>query len=106
VIAEAAGRNRQLRSVLRALQLAGAASWIALIAATATGRARGPAAAAVVGTGLLKSGLFLRYVRQLQFEAGDLAALIALQPALDVAYASGILSGLRQLARRENRGPI
>jgi GT2 family glycosyltransferase len=106
VIGETAGRNRQLRSSLRALQLAGAASWVALVASAATGRGKAPATAAVVGTGLIKFSLFLRYIRQLQFEAGDLAALAAIQPALDLAYASGILSGLRQLARRGERGPI
>jgi GT2 family glycosyltransferase len=95
-----AGRNRTLRTTLRALQLAGAVSWLSLAATVASRRSPVPATAAVVATNLCKSGLFLRYVRDLKFNAGDVSALAALQPALDIAYASGFLKGLWQLVRR------
>jgi hypothetical protein len=48
-----------------------------------------------------KYALFGRYVRRLEFDAGDLAALTALQPALDVAYAAGVVRGLGHLRAGE-----
>jgi hypothetical protein len=98
-----AGRNRTLRAALRALHLAGAASWLGLAAAISTRRSPAPAATVVVCTSLLKSGLFLRYVRHLQFDLRDLAALALLQPALDIAYTTGLLTGLWQLVRPGER---
>jgi GT2 family glycosyltransferase len=103
IVGATAGRNRTLRMTLRALQLAGAASWLGLAAAVSTRRSPAPAAAAVVGTNLLKAALFLRYVRHLKFDSRDVAALAALQPALDVAYATGLVKGLWQLAGRGER---
>ena len=103
VIGAKAGRNRTLRTTLRSLQLASAASWLGATVAVATRSRRAPAAVAVGATNLLKFVLFLRYVRHLKFEARDIAALAALQPALDVAYATGILKGLWQLFRPGER---
>ena len=96
VVGARAGRNRSLRSALRASQLVGAVSLVGLAAATATGRSRRPAAGGLAATGLLKSALFYRYVRYLRFEPRDVAALVALQPALDLAYTAGCVKGLWQ----------
>lgn len=98
-----AGRNRTLRTTLRTLQLVGAASWLAVAAAIGARRSPAPAAAAVAATSLLKSALFLPYVRHLRFGARDMVALAALQPALDLAYASGLLKGVLHLGRRGER---
>ena len=98
-----AGRNRTLRTTLRALQLASAVAWVGLAASVVARRLRVPAALALVGTNLLKAVLFLRYVRQLKFETRDVAALTALQPALDVAYATGVLKGLWHVLRPGER---
>jgi len=106
VVGATAGRSRTLRTALRALQLAGAASWLSLAAAMATRRSPAPAAAAVVGSNLLKSCLFVRYVRHLKFDARDIATLAALQPALDLAFGAGLVKGLYQLARLRNRTSI
>jgi GT2 family glycosyltransferase len=89
-----AGRNVTLRTTLRVLQLAGAGAWLGLAGATVSRRSRRRPAAAVVTTYLLRSALFLRYVRDLKFGARDVAALAALQPALDLAYAAGFVRGL------------
>ncbi len=103
VVGSVAGRNRTERSILRALQLAGAGAMVALGAALVTGRSpRIPAAALLTATAL-KSVLFRRYVRHLRFDARDMAALAALQPALDVAYSAGITKGLLQLAKPGER---
>jgi GT2 family glycosyltransferase len=98
-----AGRNRTQRSALRALQLLGGASWVWLGASLATRRPTAPPTALIVGTTLAKSALFGRYVRHLGFGRGDLAALAALQPALDLSYAAGFLKGLALLVRRGDR---
>jgi GT2 family glycosyltransferase len=98
-----AGRNRVLRATLRAAQLAGAVSWLGLAVAVGTRRSTGPAVAALVGTNLVKSALFLRYVRDLRFDLRDVSALAALQPALDMAYAAGLVNGVWQLLRRGER---
>ncbi len=98
-----AGRNRTRRSMLRALQLLGGASWVWLATSLATRRPAAPPAALIVGTTLAKSGLFRRYVRHLRFGRGDLAALAAIQPALDLSYAAGFLKGLTLLVRRGDR---
>jgi GT2 family glycosyltransferase len=98
-----AGCNRTLRATLRACQLAGAAAWLALGAAVMTRRLRAPAVTAVVATNAIKSTLFLRYVRELRFDAGDLGSLAAVQPALDVAYGAGIAKGLWHLLGRGER---
>jgi GT2 family glycosyltransferase len=103
VAGPAAGRNRSLRMMLRACQLAGAVTWVGLGAAAATRRWRGPAVAAVVAANALKSTLFVRYVRELRFDARDVGVLTAVQPALDVAYGTGIAKGLWQLAGRGER---
>jgi GT2 family glycosyltransferase len=98
-----AGRNRTQRAMLRAAQLAGAASWIGLAVAAATRHSPAPAATALTGTSLVKSALFLRYVRDLKFDLRDVTALAALQPALDLAYAAGLVNGVWQLVRRGER---
>lgn len=103
IVGEAAGRNRTLRTTLRALQLAGAVSLAGVAVAAATRRSPVPAVAAVGCTNALKAILFARYVRHLKFQAGDTVALIVLQPLLDIAYASGLLKGLLGLARRGDR---
>lgn len=95
-----AGRNRTRRSALRALQLAGAAAWLGLGYAALSGRGIAPAGAAVAATGLAKFALVRPYLRHLRFGATDVAALGALQPALDIAYATGIAKGLIRLADR------
>jgi GT2 family glycosyltransferase len=100
MVGAAAGRNRTLRTTLRSLQLAGAASLVALAGAAVARRRTMAPAAALTTAALVKSCLFARYVRRLDFGAADLAALVALQPALDAAYATGIAQGLWQLARR------
>jgi GT2 family glycosyltransferase len=94
-----AGHNRTRRAALRMLQLAGAASWLSLACATATRRSRVPPAAGVVTAALLKSCLFMPYVRRLSFNRHDVAALAALQPALDMAYAAGFVKGVWVLVR-------
>jgi GT2 family glycosyltransferase len=99
----AAGRNRTLRTTLRACQLAGAVTWVGLAAAVVMGRSRAPAVAAVVAANALKSLLFIRYVRGLRFDARDVGALAVVQPALDAAYGTGIAKGLWQLAVRGER---
>lgn len=98
VAGPAAGRNRTERSALRALQLVGAGAMVAAGAALATRRSPLPPALVLLAAAGAKSALFGRYVRHLRFEPADLAALAALQPALDVAYATGIAKGLVQLA--------
>jgi GT2 family glycosyltransferase len=105
-LGELAGRNRLLRTTLRALQLASAGSLIALAGASLTRRRSTPALIAVAGTNLAKAGLFSRYVRYLNFGRADIAALAVLQPALDMSYASGLVQGLWQLARREEHTVI
>jgi glycosyltransferase involved in cell wall biosynthesis len=102
---EAAGRNRSIRAGLRLLQLAGAASSIWFVASIAVRRPSPAAAAAVVAVNVPKWRLFNRYVRQLHFEPQDIAALAALQPALDVAYTAGFIEGLWR-ARRGGIQPI
>lgn len=104
IVGAKAGRNRTLRTTLRGLQVAGTASWLALGGAVVTGRSPAPAAAGLAGTALLKSALFARYVRHLGFDARDIAALAAVQPALDFAYSFGLLKGMWQLVRPGERG--
>jgi GT2 family glycosyltransferase len=98
-----AGRNTTHRTTLRVFQLAGAATWLSLGIAVATRRARCSAVAAVLATNVLRSVLFVRYVRELRFDAGDIGSLAALQPALDVAYGTGVAKGLWHLATRQER---
>jgi GT2 family glycosyltransferase len=98
-----AGRNRTRRSMLRALQLLGGASWVWLGASLATRRPSAVPSVLIVGTTLAKARLFRRYVRDLRFGPGDLVALAALQPALDLSYAAGFLKGLTLLVRRGDR---
>jgi GT2 family glycosyltransferase len=100
VVGGKAGRNRTLRTTLRVLQLASAGAWMGVAATSVSRRHRVPAITAVAATNLLKAPLFARYVRYLQFNGRDLAALAVLQPPLDAAYAAGVLRGLWQLARR------
>ncbi len=99
----AAGGNRTRRSLLRGLQLAGGTMWGVLAVALLARRGRAPAAAAVAATQVAKAGLFRRYVRDLDFDAGDTAALAIIQPALDVSYTAGFLKGLLMLLRRDGR---
>jgi glycosyltransferase involved in cell wall biosynthesis len=100
IVGSSAGRNRNLRTSLRVLQLVGAGGWLALGAAVATRRSPLPAAAVVAATTLAKGALFRRHVAHLQFDPGDVVALVALQPALDIAYATGLAMGMAQLACR------
>lgn len=100
VAGEAAGPNRTRRTTLRALQLAGSLGWLALAGAAVSRRRMAPAAGALMAAGAAKTALFQPYVRHLRFGPGDVAALAALQPALDVAYTAGLASGLLRLARR------
>jgi GT2 family glycosyltransferase len=98
-----AGANRTRRTLLRALQLAGAAGWTGLALAVLTRRRPwGPLALLAVTNGA-KFALFRRYIRHLRFDRSDTAALAALQAPLDLAYALGVLRGLAQLARRGER---
>jgi glycosyltransferase involved in cell wall biosynthesis len=92
-----AGRNRTRRSALRALQLVGAGSMLWLAGSLAARRSPRPASAALVVASLAKGALFRRYVRALGFDIADVAALAALQPALDVAYAAGLMRGLAKV---------
>jgi glycosyltransferase involved in cell wall biosynthesis len=92
-----AGRNRNRRTALRGLQLAGAGSMLWLAGALLARRSPGPACVGLLVTSLAKGALFRRYVRDLGFDGTDIAALAALQPALDVAYAAGFVMGLRRL---------
>jgi GT2 family glycosyltransferase len=103
VMGAEAGRNRSERTTLRALQLAGTGAMVAIGAAAVTRRSPVPAALVLLGTTAIKSQLFRRYVEHLRFGPGDLAALAALQPALDVAYSMGIAKGLLQLAKPGER---
>jgi len=89
-----AGRNRTRRTALRALQLSGAGSMLLLVGSLGARRSPGTACVALALTSLAKGALFRRYVRSLGFDGGDVAALAALQPALDVAYATGFARGL------------
>ncbi len=98
-----AGRNRTERSALRALQLTGAGAMLALAGALVTRRSPRPAVVALAAASAFKAFLFGRYVRHLRFGARDVAALAALQPALDLAYSAGIAKGLLQLARPGER---
>jgi glycosyltransferase involved in cell wall biosynthesis len=98
-----AGGNRTRRSALRAFQLIGGASWVWLAASVVARRPTAPPIALILGTTAAKSGLFRRYVRDLRFGRGDLAALAAIQPALDLSYAAGFLKGLTLLVRRAGR---
>jgi GT2 family glycosyltransferase len=100
VAGSSAGANRTRRTTLRALQVAGSAAWVGLGAAALLRRGVVPAVAATLATGAAKAALFRPYVRHLRFDAGDVAALLALQPALDVAYSSGLARGLIRLAAR------
>jgi hypothetical protein len=103
IVGPTAGRNRSLRMTLRALQVVGAASWLGLAIAVTTRRPPVPAVAGVVATNLTKSVLFLRYVRHLKYDPRDVAVLTALQPALDMAYATGLVRGVWQLVGRRGR---
>ena len=98
-----AGGNRTRRSTLRALQLVGGAAWVWLAASLATRRSAAAPVALIAATTAAKSGLFRRYVRHLRFGRGDVAALAAIQPALDLSYAAGFLKGLTLLVRRGDR---
>ena len=98
-----AGGNRTRRSLLRALQLLGGLTWGWLAASAATRRPVGPPLAVIAGTSLVKAVLVRRYVRDLRFDAGDLATLAALQPPLDISYAAGFGKGLLQLVARGER---
>jgi GT2 family glycosyltransferase len=103
VVGRAAGRNRTQRSALRALQLAGGGAILALVGAAATRRSAAAPIAVLATTTAVKSSLFGRYVRHLRFSPGDFAALVVLQPALDLAYTAGIAKGLLQLAKPGER---
>jgi GT2 family glycosyltransferase len=98
-----AGSNRTRRSTLRALQLLGGASWLWLAGSLVTRRPAAPPIALIAATTAAKAGLFGRYVRRLGFDRGDLVALAAIQPALDLSYAAGFLKGLTLLVRRRDR---
>ena len=95
-----AGSNRTRRTTLRALQLLGCAAWLGLGVAAASRRGTGPATSLIVAVGAAKSALFLPYLRHLRFGPVNIAALGALQPALDVAYSAGFVKGLTRVARR------
>jgi GT2 family glycosyltransferase len=103
VVGRTAGRNRTERSALRALQLAGGGAILALAGAAVAGRPTLRPAAVLAATTAVKTSLFSRYVRHLRFSPGDVVALAALQPALDLAYTAGIAKGLLQLARPGER---
>jgi GT2 family glycosyltransferase len=96
---ETAGRNRRNRKLLRVFQLSGAVSLVWLAGSMATRRGTGRASAAVVVANAPRWALFLRYIRKLRFGAGDVAALAALQPALDISYAAGVVKGLWRVRR-------
>jgi GT2 family glycosyltransferase len=100
IVGTSAGRNRTLRTTLRSLQLVSAAAWIGVGVAILARRSTVPAAATLVTANLVKAGLFRRYVQDLRFSAGDVAALAALQPALDMAYTWGVTRGMLRLHRR------
>jgi GT2 family glycosyltransferase len=103
VVGTEAGSNRERRAALRALQLAGSAAWLGLAVAAVSRRRLGLAGGAVVAVSSAKSALFAPYLRHLRFGPGDLVALAALQPVLDLSYAAGIARGLARVARPGGR---
>lgn len=92
-----AGRNRTSRSALRAFQLAGAAGWIAFALGLIARRRRTPGALLLAGSLAGKAALSARHRRDLGFDGQDTAALVLLQPMLDVAYAAGVARGMAAL---------
>jgi GT2 family glycosyltransferase len=97
-----AGRNRTGRTALRALQLLGAAGWVIGSVELLRGAFPRRGAPILAATSALKIRLMSRYVRTLRFDLRDTAALIALQPLLDLAYATGVARGLALLALRRS----
>lgn len=98
-----AGRNRRLRSALRASHLAGTAAYLALAGFALAGL---PLLGPLIGLGALglaKIALYARHVRKVGFSAAELVAFVLLQPPLDLLYAVGVVRGLAYLVFRPRR---
>lgn len=98
-----AGRNRRLRSVLRASHLAATAAWLALAGFALAGLPVLPPLCVLGALVLAKLGLHARHVRKVGFNAAELLAFIVLQPAFDLLYAVGVVRGVGHLVFRPRR---
>jgi GT2 family glycosyltransferase len=94
-----AGPNRTKRALLRAAQLAGAAALAAGALSLALGWSAWPWLGAYALVLAARLALQLRHALAVRLDPGEWLALVALQPALDVAYAAGIVEGLWLLVR-------
>lgn len=106
LVSPRAGRNRRRRALLRLTQIVGTGAYLVVLG-TLFGAV--PAWLALGALGLVvaaKAVLFGRHLRALRLPLGELAAFIALQPVLDLAYTLGLGRGVWALRRRAGAAPI
>jgi hypothetical protein len=98
-----AGANRSRRTLLRLGQLISTVGYAVVLSSLWLGRSGWVWAGVAAGVVALKVALFSRHARATSFSARELLAFALLQPAFDLAYASGIVAGLLELARGRTR---
>lgn len=100
LIGGTAGGNRTRRALLRATQLLGAAACALVLLSLVAGWPAWLWAGGLALVAAAKATLLARHVRAVRLTAGEWPAFVAAQPALDLAFAVGVVEGLVELARR------
>ena len=98
-----AGANRSRRTLLRATQLASTAAYALVVLSGLAGWPVWLWGSALGLVAAVKAALFAGHARAARFSAGQLGAFVLLQPLFDVAYTTGVVEGLFQLALGRSR---
>lgn len=102
IVTRRAGRNRNRRAMLRALQLTTGGT--ALAATLTRGNVRSGLVWGLVGLGALRASLFRPYIRHLGMRSGDITALALIQAPMDLAFYLGVSEGIGALADKSPGG--
>jgi GT2 family glycosyltransferase len=106
LVSPRAGRNRRRRALLRLTQIVGTGAYLLVLGALLEAVPAWLALGALGLVVLAKAALFSRHLRALRLSLGELAAFVALQPMLDVAYTLGLVRGVWALRRGADANPI
>jgi GT2 family glycosyltransferase len=101
-----AGANRRRRALLRAAQVLGAGTLLAVAASLLAGVPAWPWALAGGALLALRACLYRRHGRAVKLSPVEWARVLLLQPVLDLAFTAGLVEGFFYLARGVRSGPI
>jgi GT2 family glycosyltransferase len=103
LVGRRAGANRSRRTLLRATQIAGSAACGLAALSWLAGWPAWPWWGALALVAVVRGALFAGHALAVRFSPVELVGFVLLQPALDLAFTTGVIEGFWQLARGRAR---